>query len=432
MNVKVSIIIPFYNRESMVENCIKSVQRQSLKELEILCIDDGSTDAGSDKVREMCQKDHRIKLVAQDNAGAGAARNNGLRIAKGEFIAFLDSDDLYEDENALLKMVAACEKQAVPVCGARVHWKYGDAVSEYTNADCFSRPFDAEGEWISFRDYQNDMGYCGFIYRREFLQSHHIAFPNYREYEDPVFFMRVMKYAKGFWFVPVYLLGVRVWEHGRDDRREYAIVDILSGIRENLKIAAEGHYEKLFGKIISNISMEYRIAIINGMSDEILLSLLEINRINRESGYNFEMTILSDIYRAIHNVVLYRKSDARHIPHMIQTQMENIGTANFQDYFMKKGLSRVIMYGAGNYGNAFYCLARKCGLNIVAVIDREAKMWDDMCVLNPEEKWPDADATIVTLHVYENVVKEIKANKGGCVLSFIEMLNELEKMGKLI
>lgn len=94
--IKVSVIIPIYNCEEYLEHCIKSILCQTLKEQEIICIDDGSTDHSAQIIKRLQTEDGRIVLLQQENQGAAAARNLGLQKAKGEYIAFLDADDWVE------------------------------------------------------------------------------------------------------------------------------------------------------------------------------------------------------------------------------------------------------------------------------------------------------------------------------------------------
>ena len=94
--VQVSVIIPVYNAEKYLSKCLESVMSQTLQEIEIICVDDGSSDRSLEILKECQEKDGRIKVIAQQNAGAGAARNRGLREASGEYLSFLDADDFFE------------------------------------------------------------------------------------------------------------------------------------------------------------------------------------------------------------------------------------------------------------------------------------------------------------------------------------------------
>ena len=94
MDVKVSVIIPVYNREQYVEECIQSLQKQTHQNMEIILIDDGSSDNTVQICSRMATEDPRILLLTMEHGGVSAARNKGLDTAKGKYIFFLDSDDV--------------------------------------------------------------------------------------------------------------------------------------------------------------------------------------------------------------------------------------------------------------------------------------------------------------------------------------------------
>lgn len=95
-NIKVTVVIPVYNAEDYLNPAMDSVICQTLTDIEIICVDDGSTDSSLDIIREYQANDSRIRIVTETNAGPALARNNGIRRARGEYIAFLDADDFYE------------------------------------------------------------------------------------------------------------------------------------------------------------------------------------------------------------------------------------------------------------------------------------------------------------------------------------------------
>ena len=94
--IKISVIIPIYNAYNYLRPALDSVVRQTLKEIEIICVDDGSTDRSLDVIKEYQKLDPRIRIVTETNAGPALARNNGIKRARGEYLAFLDADDFYE------------------------------------------------------------------------------------------------------------------------------------------------------------------------------------------------------------------------------------------------------------------------------------------------------------------------------------------------
>ncbi len=120
----ISVIVPVYNVEIYLEDCVKSVIAQTYKQLEIILVDDGATDASGSMCDAFARMDERIKVIHQANAGLSAARNTGLQVAKGEYIAFVDSDDWIE-EDALETLYEACIRHDVKMaCAGRY-----DAVS---------------------------------------------------------------------------------------------------------------------------------------------------------------------------------------------------------------------------------------------------------------------------------------------------------------
>lgn len=115
---KVSVIIPVYNEEKYLQQCLESVCGQTLQNIEIICVDDGSADNSVAILQQMQKEDKRIQIYTQKNSGAGTARNLGMKYAKGKYLSFLDSDDIFEP-NMLENMVQAAEKENTDVLVCR-------------------------------------------------------------------------------------------------------------------------------------------------------------------------------------------------------------------------------------------------------------------------------------------------------------------------
>ena len=107
MNECVSIIVPVYNVEAYLEQCVESIKNQTYKNLEIILIDDGSKDTSGEIADRLCTTDNRIKVIHQQNKGMSSARNYGLDICKGDYICFIDSDDYIRD-NFVEELLQAC------------------------------------------------------------------------------------------------------------------------------------------------------------------------------------------------------------------------------------------------------------------------------------------------------------------------------------
>ena len=90
---RVSIVVPVYNKRDYIESCLCSLLDQTLSDIEIVCVDDGSTDGSADAVASIAEKDARVRLLSQQNAGPGPARNAGMAVAAGDILMFVDADD---------------------------------------------------------------------------------------------------------------------------------------------------------------------------------------------------------------------------------------------------------------------------------------------------------------------------------------------------
>ena len=119
-NIAISIIIPVYNVEKYLRECLDSILNQTFQNFEIICVDDGSTDKSLEILQEYKRKDDRFVILQQRYSGAGSARNNGIRLAEGKYIQFLDSDDYFEP-TLLEEMYNHAEKfnADLTVCSSR-------------------------------------------------------------------------------------------------------------------------------------------------------------------------------------------------------------------------------------------------------------------------------------------------------------------------
>ena len=133
--VKVSVIVPVYNGEAYIRQCVESILDQSLREVQVICVDDGSTDGTVQVLEELCKKDDRLQILKQKNQYAGAARNFGMSVAEGEYLIFLDADDFIH-RRMLETMYQKCkeDKAQICVCDGQI---YDENSKDYLNVDYF-------------------------------------------------------------------------------------------------------------------------------------------------------------------------------------------------------------------------------------------------------------------------------------------------------
>lgn len=250
--VKVSVIIPVYNSSPYIQQCLDSVTGQSLKELEILCVDDGSSDNSADIVEEAVAKDGRIRLIRQENAGGGAARNRGMKEARGEYLAFLDSDDFIE-KDMLKKMYEAARKAAadISICKAR-RWhedlkiwsELPGAMREELLPDMrvFSWEDMPDGIFNAFHNWPWNK-----LFRREFLETEEITYQELHRTNDLYFTCRALVAAERITLVREVLVNYRVGTKSscQDTNQDYPLdfYDAFRKLKEFLE--NEGYYQQV-------------------------------------------------------------------------------------------------------------------------------------------------------------------------------------------
>ena len=188
---KVSVIIPVYNVEKYLPQCLDSVVKQTLKEIEIICVDDGSTDNSLSILKEYAAKDNRITVIAQKNLHAGVARNAGLAIARGEYVHFLDSDDWVEKEiyKSALKDINRT-KVNVYLFNYNEYDMYND---QYTQ----KIPYNKCNQVFDFNDYQiflmeKPVVPWNKIYNRDFIEKNKLRFDNTIIANDRTFYFKML------------------------------------------------------------------------------------------------------------------------------------------------------------------------------------------------------------------------------------------------
>lgn len=206
---KISIIIPCYNIEKHIDECFNSILNQSLKELECICVDDGSTDDTLNILNKYAKKDSRVKVLTQENKGVYEARNRALAQARGEFVAFMDPDDLYARHDVLDKLYKSAKQNGTLIAGGSIESFLPDGEVIKIAENKLKLLFDKE-EVVEFKDYQFALGYTKFIFSRLLLVHNGILFPPYLRFQDPPFMAAAMIAAKRFSTIPNIIYRYRI------------------------------------------------------------------------------------------------------------------------------------------------------------------------------------------------------------------------------
>ena len=233
--------------------CLNSAISQTLLNIEIICIDDGSTDDSLKILKEYKLKDNRIIIIQQKNQGSGIARNKGIKISKGKFISFMDSDDLYPNKFTLEFMFKNAIQKRVLICGGgmKIFVQDNNTIKLLKNTK-ISFP---KNNILYYSKYQYDYYYQRFIYNNHFIKKNKLYFPNYLRYQDPPFFIKTMGLAKKFYALKNVTYYYRA-SYKNLKMNERKITDLYKGIRDCLKISKSMKLYKLYYLVLSRLNIK--------------------------------------------------------------------------------------------------------------------------------------------------------------------------------
>ena len=211
-NVKVSIVVPVYKVESFLDRCVSSLLSQTLRDIEVILVDDGSPDGSPALCDKWAEKDERIRVIHKQNEGLGLTRNAGIKIAKGEYVAFVDSDD-FIDLDMMEQLYNECISNSLDCIYSEFN------VDDYPGFRVVSRPeklyigkseieelrldiVGAEPSFVSGVKYHCSS--CKGLYSLKLIQKNEVAFLSEREYisEDTLFNLDFLYHAERVKIVP--------------------------------------------------------------------------------------------------------------------------------------------------------------------------------------------------------------------------------------
>lgn len=267
MKIKVSIIVPVYGVEKYIDKCLNSLVKQSLKEIEIIVVNDGTKD-NSQKIIDKYVKKYpdKIKSYIKENGGQGSARNYGLKKASGEYIGYVDSDDFVEkDMYKKLYNKAKENNYDIVVCGNyNVSEDY-----QNKNIDAFINNYNTDLENIFF----GKMAVWNKIYKRDILIKNKLEFKEKVWYEDLAFTLKAIMNSNTFAFIdePLYDYLIREGStmNNSNVQRNLEILDafndILSYIQHNKK---EEYFSKIEFLAIDHIYISAIVRVLKAEADD--------------------------------------------------------------------------------------------------------------------------------------------------------------------
>ena len=276
-----SVIVPVYNSEKYLERCVESVMASSLKNLEIILVNDGSSDCSDKLCDRLAQRDKRIVVIHQQNAGVSAARNRGLEKAEGKYFAFVDSDD-YIEPYMYEKMIASMEKNDADLvcCGFCREYEGETRRTKENSCESIERIVDRDQAMELLIGVQNGIStmVANKIGKRSIQIENNICFDeNLYECEDGAFWCDyIASIGKAVWRNDIFYHYVihdknisRNWRIGRSKRSNFLawnhIIRKCGLISEDLVSLAELRYQIYLRKMLfeAYCSFGYRAEIDN-------------------------------------------------------------------------------------------------------------------------------------------------------------------------
>lgn len=233
-NINVSVVIPVYNAEKYLFDCLNSLINQSFRDLEIICVDDCSTDNSLNILDYFSNKDNRIKVLYNSyKMGPGASRNKGIEIASGEYIQFLDSDD-WLDEECIQKLYVQAKNNNLDVLMFKlINYVQDDDIfykDDYYSMTCAERYFDKCFNYETLPAYlvfKIPNSPCNKLFKTSLIKDNDVKFPEGLIHEDNPFFFEVFFLAKKIMISDNYFYNRRIRSKSITQKRDTSIEDII-------------------------------------------------------------------------------------------------------------------------------------------------------------------------------------------------------------
>lgn len=386
MQINVTVIIPVYNMQKYLRACLDSVVNQSVAGLEIITINDGSTDDSLEILKEYAAVYRNIYIYTQKNQGQAAAKNYGITHAKGKYVLFMDPDDYYPNNECIEKMYELSQEGNYDMCGGiMLHDNNGSIeVTDKSIVDAYYT-----NKMVNIYEYPDIYHYPRFMFKREFLIDNNLLFPLYKRYEDPPFTLNALCIAKNFYAtnyeVYVYRIGYKKIQYTKD-----LCLDVLKGIKDVVQICLDNHIDIIYNKLLYRISKDYTVPIYKYLYcgfeeiDSIVKQIFDMLQV-----WDKNNTITYDQVRILKEESLKQYN-----------QIKNI----------LKGNNKIILYGAGGITKIFLESFAEYSSNIegIAVTKNAEKIKVENMIVRNIEQYEQNDQNLVIVTTLEKYHKEIK------------------------
>lgn len=423
--IKISVIVPVYNVEKYLRECLDSIISQTLKDIEIICVNDGSTDNSLQILEEYAKKDNRILVVSKQNTGYGNTMNIGIDKARGKYINFVESDD-FVDSNMLEELYNLAEEKGLEVVKTDsrcfvdvegVHVFTARNVLGKEDEDLYGKILSSRETLDSFKGYVYT--WAG-IYRRDFIEKYHIRHNESpgASYQDNGFWFQTNMYAERLLFHNKAYYNLR-----RDNpnssihskEKVFCICDEYDFIDHKIAEAALPDKHRLF-----EVGMLWRIKNYIGMYDRIG------EQYRQDYWERVQKDILNGFYNGYVNPVLLSEKEWRYIYYISTNQIPLHIDQICISKVAKKRLDlceNIYLYGAGQVASGVYRILDNAnyaskikgvivtqktedyfnGIKVYQIDDKSLSV-DDLVIISAGNKNQDAIRNILNGRFFTNYI----------------------------
>ncbi len=328
--IKISVIIPVYNAQKYLKDSLNSVLKQTLKEIEVLCIDDNSPDNSKFIIKKMKKLDKRIKYYKlQKNSKAGIARNYGIKKAKGEFISFLDPDDLFSNNKSLETLYNNAIKYNVNAAGGNF-LAFNSTKTIYDDNIYQKLLYFKTSKIYHLEDYKHSFYFWRFIYKRKTIKFNKFLFPYYFRRQDPVWFLNTMSKIKKFHITSKIIYSYRI-QYKVTKLNEQIIKHILESYIDTINITIKNNLWTHFKMELYEFE-QFFLKHINGPHRNLIFKY--INKL-----------------RTYTHIKLY---DTLNFSELLKSHEKNAYIQLLEKVSIKKTTKPITLYGFGPLGYSIY------------------------------------------------------------------------------
>lgn len=384
--IKVSIIVPVYNVEKYLKRCLDSLISQTLQDIEIICINDGSTDGSVDILKEYENRDSRIKVISKINTGYGNSMNVGMHYAKGEYIGIVESDD-FADNNMFEVLYKVAEMKTAEVVKSNfyIYQNGKDSINEnlagvpymeLINPANIPKVFTvAPSIWSA-------------LYSREFIEKNNINFNETpgASYQDVSFAFEVMCKAKRVICIEDAFLHYRMDNMNSSVKAPDKVFCIIDEFHRVGDIIQKNQIYQLEDVMVS---YKYRNYLSNFFRMDSIYQYAFLYQMHLEIKMDYEKGLLANIIekdrelanilediRTNYEVFFIKNSDEYIRKYVLGKDVKNALLASYGVHKLCEEARQIIIYGAGNYAEKLYEHIKKYNIIAFAVSDENHKKQD--------------------------------------------------------